>query len=185
MSWPVTYPVEEGDLKRGLVSPSIGGHTFYCSATCPAAGIVPRDFINVALEKICAFIGPFSRCTDYVFTRRVKIPSQTGIMYLDIGGVNCLTAGVTAISNAELVGLSIRVEAPDATRDYDVEVILDPGGADTLLGSLSLSNALSNFRDDLSALITAGNEWGVRIRRTSGSGRSTFTNMVVAVRVRN
>lgn len=186
MSFPVYYPVQEGDIRRGIKSPQIGGHSLPCSATNAIYGIEPFDTIKEAFEKLFPGGGPGTDDVEYVFTSRTKTPAS-GVLYLEVGEVNCRTAGVTAITNTLLTGLSIRVDAVDGAKDFDVEVVTDPSAAvPSLIGALTLSSGnKSDQRNDLSAGITAGSEWGVRITRKTGAGRSDFSNIVVVVRLRN
>jgi len=185
MELPVYFPVTEGDIKRGIRSPNLGGHSFPCSATNAFYGIEPTDSIKQAFEKLFPGGGPGTDDVEYIFTSTRSTP-QGGILYLEIGNVTCMRAGVTAISATNLTGISVRVDAADGGRDFDFEVVTAPSSATpTPIGALSLSGALSNQRDDLNVAIPAGTEWGVRVVQTSGSGRSSFRKMVVAVRLRN
>jgi len=186
MPWPVYAPVTEGDLLRGWVSPQIGGHSLPCSATNALFGIVPKDTIKKAFEKLFPGGGPGTDDVEFVFTARTRVPAG-GALYLEIGEVNCLAAGVTAISDTVLTGISVRVDKVDAARNYDIEVVTGPsGGAPVIQGSLALVNALFARRDDLAVTISGGTEWGVRISKTNAAvGRSIFGNIVVVVRMRN
>jgi len=185
MAFPVYYPVRESDIKRGIKSPACGGHTFPCSATNPLFGITPWDTIKEAFEKITGG-GVGTDDVEYVFTARQATPAN-GELYLEIGEVNCRAAGVTAITATLLTGLSVRVDAIDGSRNYRFEVIINPSAAvPTVVGTLNLVNAISNQRDDLGTWIPVGTEWGVRVVKTNAAvGRSAFSKMVVAVRLRN
>jgi|GEM_PF-2726074 len=185
MSFPVYYPVQEGDFRRGIKPPQVGGHSFPCSATNAFYGIEPFDTIKEAFEKLFPGGGPGTDDVEYVFTSRTKTPAS-GVLYLEIGEVNCRVAGVTAITNTLLTGVSVRVDVADGTRDFDIEVVTDPSTAPAPIGTLALpKTTLSAQRNDLTTWIALGTEWGVRIVLKSGVGRSDFSNIVVAVRLRN
>lgn len=107
-----------------------------------------------------------------------------GTLYLNTGEVSCLSAGVTAMSAMTLTSISVRVDVADGgSRTYDIEVVKSPSTSPSLLGSLNLGTAVSNHRDDLSVALNAGDEFGARIVRVSGTpGKSDFNDIVVAVR---
>lgn len=125
--------------------------------------------------------GPILDYIDYVFTRRTPVPAY-GTLYLKTGEVSCLSAGVSAISAMTLIGISVRVDQIDGSRTYDIEVVKNPSGVPTVLGSLNLGAAKTNHRDDLSVLVSAEDELGARLVRATGTGMSTFNDIVVAVR---
>jgi len=165
------------------------------AAALPAVGNTTGD-VRLTLDTFTiyawdgsnwiAIAGPGTVDVEYLFTRKVRVPNN-GELYLTAGEVNCRQAGVTVMSATSLSGISVRVNAADAARDYDVEVVKDSSAAiPALLGSLTLNNVLHNERDDLAVSLSAGDEWGVRVKKTGGpAGRSAFRNIVVAVRLRN
>lgn len=110
-----------------------------------------------------------------------------GTRYLAHEGVAVTSAPVLLPAAAVLIGITITVDgAPGAAREYEVRVIADPGGADTLIGSaLTLIDpAVSARRRDLSAAIGDGVLWGVVLVRSSGAGSSSFSDVRVELELR-
>jgi hypothetical protein len=82
-----------------------------------------------------------------------------------------------------ITGISVRVDAVDAARNYNVDVISAPSTAPASLQTLALNGVISNQVSGLAVAVGgAGTEVGVRLVRTAGAGRSTFRRIVVAVR---
>ncbi len=109
-----------------------------------------------------------------------------GTRYLDHEGIAVTSSPVLLPAAAVLRGITITVDSsPGATREYEVRVISDPGGADTLIGSaLTLTSAaVSADRRDLTGTIGAGVKWGVVLVRTAGSGPSSFSDARAEVEV--
>ena len=96
--------------------------------------------------------------------------------------VACSAAGFDAMRACTLKGISCRVDTADGSRNYNIEVVKDPDGVPALLGSaLALNGVASNRRTDLNAAIAAGDSVGVRVVRSSGSGSSSFSSIVVLI----
>jgi hypothetical protein len=93
--------------------------------------------------------------------------------------------GIRLPAAATLVGITYSADAADSSgRIYHVEVLSDPAGSPALLGSaLVIDNETDDARRDLSAAISAGTLIGVRLRRDSGAGSSSFTDVVIIVEV--
>jgi hypothetical protein len=106
-----------------------------------------------------------------------------GTLYLDNGSVNCAVAGITTATAMSITAISVRVDAVDAARNYNVDVVSNPSTAPVSLQTLALNGTISNQVSGLSVAVGAvGTEVGVRIVRTSGAGPSTFRHIVVTVR---
>jgi hypothetical protein len=81
-----------------------------------------------------------------------------------------------------LIGITYSADAADASRTYDVEVISDPAGTPAILGSaLNINNETADSRRDQNASIGATTLIGVRITRQTGTGPSSFTDVIVIV----
>jgi len=161
------------------------------AAALPAAGNVQGDVRQALDTRVlytwtgAAWVAITGGATEHLLTRNRRVPGS-GTMYLSVGEVNCREAGITAVGAGLLTGVSVRVDAADAARQYDVEVVRNPSGAPALLGALALNNVVSNQRDDLAVPVAAGTELGVRVRKTNAvAGRSSFRRIVVAIRLRN
>lgn len=118
------------------------------------------------------------------FSTLLGVPGA-GTRFLDRAGVACTTAPVLLPDAVVLKGMSVIVNVADAARNFSVDVVTDPAGVPVVVGSLSLTATnTSNRRRDLSAVISAGALWGVRVVRTSGAGASTFADIRVEVEVK-
>jgi len=112
-----------------------------------------------------------------------RVPAS-GTRYLQAGGVVTSDLGDRLTTDATLRGIAISVDVADATNDYDVDVVSDPAGSPSVLGTLSFTSGnTEDARRDLSASISDGTIIGVRLVRSAGSGRSDFTNIIVIVEV--
>lgn len=119
-----------------------------------------------------------------MFTRRRGVPAN-GTLYLKIGEVACTESGIDAMTNLTLVGISVHVNTSDGSRSYDVEVVKSPSGSPSLLNKVALPSGNTSARTAaLSDAISAGDELGVRLVLSTGSGASSFDKIVVAVRVK-
>jgi len=117
------------------------------------------------------------------FASAVKVPTG-GVLYLKgPDGVPCSSAGWDAMKACTLRGISFRNDIGDAVQTYDVEVVKNPDGTPSVLGSaLSIATSVrSARRTDLNAAIAAGDSVGVRITRTSGASASEFTQFNVLI----
>ena len=123
--------------------------------------------------------------SNLVFTFDKDVKDGTTVQYLDIGkGVNCFDVGLPLVAAATLIGIAVSVDVADASRNFDVEVVKDPAGTPAVLGSaLALSNVTRNSRRDLVAAIAATDMLGVRLTRTSGTGKSSFKKTIVVVEI--
>lgn len=113
------------------------------------------------------------------------VPSG-GTRYLDREGVAVTSVPVLLHAAAILTGITVTVDGPaGAGRNYEIRVIEDPGGTDTLIGSALVLNdpAVDARRRDLSAAISLGTKWGVVIVRTAGSNGSVFVNLRVEIEI--
>lgn len=110
----------------------------------------------------------------------------SGTRFLDRAGIAVTSVPVLLHAAAILIGIAVVVDgAAGSSRNYEVRVISDPGGADTLIGSvLTLTDpAVDAQRRDLSATIGSGIKWGVVVVRTAGSGPSNFSNLRVEIEI--
>jgi hypothetical protein len=107
-----------------------------------------------------------------------------GTLYLR-GTLNaCSSVGYDMMRASNITGISIRVDAADASRAYQVQVVTNPDGAPASVAVLALPVSTQAARTvAVSGAIAAGTSWGVRIVRTSGSGASSFGNLAVLVEV--
>jgi len=117
------------------------------------------------------------------FASAVKVPTG-GVLYLrGPDAVPCSSAGWDAMRACTLKGISFRNDVVDASQTYDVEVVKNPDGTPSLLGTaLSIpTSTRSARRTDLNAAIAAGDSFGVRITRTSGASASEFNQFNVLI----
>jgi hypothetical protein len=104
-------------------------------------------------------------------------------------GVFSSEDGDLLTADGSIRGISISVDAMDASRTYDVNVLSDPAGVGgtgpTIEGALALPlSTLRARRRDLNVPIAGLLDLGVEIRRASGPAAvSTFGEMVVLVEV--
>jgi len=118
------------------------------------------------------------------YTTSTGVPNA-GTRYLETGsGVFSSSAGDILTAAATLVGISINVNTIDTSRNYSVEVLINPSGASSIIGSLALPlGTQNNKRRDLAVAIPINTEIGVRVLKTSGSNQSTFSDVNVIVEV--
>lgn len=118
-----------------------------------------------------------------VFTVDGGVTSQ-GTRYLRTGeGVFCSSAGINIQPAKTLSRITVQVNAVDASRAYDVQVISNSSSASpTVLATLSLpTSSLEADSGALAVAVAASTELGVRLVRSSGSGASTFKQVNVLV----
>jgi len=107
-----------------------------------------------------------------------------GTLYLRGTFVACSALGYDMMRASNITGISIRVDAADASRAYQVQVGTNPDGAFASVATLNLPVSTQAARTTaVSGAIGAGSSWGVRIVLTSGTGKSTFGNVAVLVEV--
>lgn len=133
--------------------------------------------------------GPTGDNTVFLrYSSDVGVPSG-GLQYFRLAaGVFASEAGDLSTADATIRGVSVNVDSVDVSRAYDVEVLTDPSGAGgtgpTLVATLSLATNTLRARSSSYVVAVSGLlDIGVRMRRTSGSGASTFQEAVVIVEV--
>lgn len=136
------------------------GYLWVCISSAAGAAVWKEDLSTGLLVEFSTILG---------------VPGG-GTRYLDRAGIACTVVPVLLSDKAVLRGISVVVDVVDASRAYAIEVVSDPAGTPVMVGSaLSLPTGTRTARRrDLFASISAGTLWGVRIRRTSGAGGSTF-----------
>lgn len=119
-----------------------------------------------------------------VVAARAAVVPSSGPLYLSFSGVTNSSSGLTFPRTGNITSLSVTVDSADGSRDYDLDVVRDPTGTPVSLTTLALpSGSRSAYSSSLSISITAGWELGLRMVRTSGSGDSTFNDIVAAIEV--
>jgi len=108
-----------------------------------------------------------------------------GTRYMRTGqGVPCSNAGDRLIQDVKITGISIRTDAIDASRSFDIEVVSGPSGTPVVLATLTLPvSSQSAGINTLAVDVSAPTEIGVRIVRATGSGSSTWNDVNVNVQV--
>lgn len=125
--------------------------------------------------------GVSNRYTALIFTHDSGVPAG-GTRYLRTGqGVVCSSDGIRIDPASTISVVTIKVEASDGSRNYNVEVISNPSGSPSVLATLALSTGNTNAGGTFSAAVSSGTELGVRVVRSSGSGGSTFNFINVLV----
>lgn len=116
------------------------------------------------------------------FASSVKVPTG-GVLYLrGPDAVPCSSAGWDAMRACTLKGISFRNDIGDASQSYDIEVVKNPDGTPSVIGTLAIpTTTRSARRTDLNAGIAVGDSFGVRITRTSGAAASEFTQFNVLI----
>lgn len=84
------------------------------------------------------------------------------------------------LRDGQVTGLGVEVDAADATRGYDIEVYVE-GNLAAPIATLSLSNSLEAFTTALTAAYNAGDSISIGVKRTSGTGKSTFIHVSVTI----
>jgi len=131
---------------------------------------------------ISGFSGPSKNRYFLRYTASNSVPGG-GTLYLSAGGVTTSSAGELLTTASTLIGIAVSVGTA-ATKDYDVEIVSDPAGSPSVLGTLALTSGnTTNSRRDLSASIGSSTLVGARMVRTSGGGASVFSNIIVEVEV--
>lgn len=105
----------------------------------------------------------------------------SGTRYLGTAnGVFVSSAGDFSIENLILHGISINVDSTDGSRTFTVQVLTSPSTSPTVIASLTLplSTRMASTTS-LAVAIPSGTEIGVRVIRATGSGSSSFNDMVV------
>lgn len=161
-----------------LIDPSEITQPGYAAPGAPAGYILSADGAGGWVIGPNAGGGlPDNRFTVQ-FSHNAGVPSF-GTRYLRYGqGVPSSQAGFRMIATGRLRGITVQIDTPD-TEDYVIEVLTDPAaraGSPVVIGSLSLpAGGLFNVDRTFLAAVTASDEIGVRIRRTTGATASVFT----------
>jgi len=116
------------------------------------------------------------------FHHDAGVPSF-GTRYLRYGeGVHTSQAGFRMTADGQLRGITVQVNTT-STNDYDIEILRDPAGragGPFVLGTLALpAGSLFAVDRSLAVAVTTAMEIGARVVRSSGSGVSSFTALVV------
>lgn len=137
--------------------------------------------VETALLNIDAHFDSAAKVGKWLqFGASLTVPNS-GQRYLEgPGGVPTSAAGTGFFRSGEIRGLSIRVNVADATNDYNVDVLVNSIQVSTLL--LAATNA-SAITTALTTSYAANDIISVRLRRTSGSGKSDFADISVLLEV--
>jgi hypothetical protein len=85
-----------------------------------------------------------------------------------------------------LRGISIEVDEADPNNDYDLEIFARTTGDYTYVNALPLPKGETQaYRIDLTQEIDQGAGVGLRMNRTSGSGKSAFHHITVSLEMRD
>lgn len=128
---------------------------------------------------------PMAKTLLLEFSVSAGVPGS-GTRYLDRAGVAVSSVPIRLPADATVIGMTVLVDAVDGSRAYDVQVVSDPGGADTSVAGASLALPLSTTEVSsraLSGTIAAATKWGILMTRTSGAGASTFADVRVELEV--
>ena len=149
-----------------------GGATLPIDLTTDVTGVLPEGNLPPSALR---------RSLLRRYTHDAGVPGGSGIRFLRTGqGVPCSSAGDRLVDAERLVGISIKVDVIDASRDYDIEVISAPSGVPVVLATLALASGLIGAqRRDLAVNVIATTEVGVRLVRTAGVAGSTFAEITV------
>ena len=120
------------------------------------------------------FSGRGSRGRTLAFGIPLGVPSG-GLRYLQTaGGVVGSSATYRAIRPGTITGASIQVNAVDATRNYNLLILVN----NVQQAVVSLNGVIGNEDDALYVPYVKGDLISTAMLRTSGGGASTFSNVV-------
>ncbi len=121
----------------------------------------------------------------YQFSHFIRVPVQ-GTLYLFYGLAATSSVPLNIDQDVCLRGVSIAVDTADPGNDYLVEILAKTTGAYGVVNTLELP-AGEPDAEKLSLVeeLAAGTGIGMRIVRTSGSGKSTFRNLTVSLEMRD
>jgi hypothetical protein len=116
---------------------------------------------------------------DHLLTLGGRVPNS-GTAYIDIGGVSSFDAPIDIDVAGTLAGASISVDRANPVNVYALEFLVNGTLAETLpLPAASTSERTSSF----TAPVVPGDKVSVRLRRTSGAGKSDARSITVYLKL--
>lgn len=106
-----------------------------------------------------------------LLARQLHVPDAGAVLYLAINDVPTSSVPVIVPKTLTLTAASVAVNEADGVRDFLLEILVNA----TVEASLALPAGSPSENDDtLTVALQAGDAIDVRLRRTSGTGKSTF-----------
>lgn len=116
--------------------------------------------------------------TTITLAENTNVPAGSGVLFLSYGKAPIDLVEYTVKKAGKITGITLSVDLVDGSRDFDLEITIN--GAPGPILSL-LSGNLDAFVTGLSTAVSAGDTISAFLRRTSGSGKSTFSNIIADI----
>lgn len=123
--------------------------------------------------------GTAGRLRDYQFNIKATVPNS-GLRFFSYGEVATSAAPLIINVDSILIGASISVDKIDASRDYQMVILINGVIEETLA---LLSGDVSNYSTSFTATIVPGDEISLYLERVTGSGKSTFSKVSAAIEI--
>jgi hypothetical protein len=104
-----------------------------------------------------------------------------GTQYLRNGrDVVTSSAGDRISKNSNLTALTVQLDQVDSSRSYKLEIMTESSLTGSVLNYVTIPTDTLGVHDTgITGAVSAGTEIGARLVRDSGSGESTFHNIIV------
>jgi hypothetical protein len=121
----------------------------------------------------------------YQFSHFLRV-SDEGTMWLLFGRAATSKVALLLDQDVALRGISIEVDDADLNNDYDLEIFARTTGGYQYIDALPLPKGETQaYRINLVDELAAGTGVGLRMNRTSGSGKSAFHHITVSLEMRD
>ena len=121
----------------------------------------------------------------YQFSHFLRV-SDEGTMWLLYGRAATSKVALLLDQKVALRGISIEVDEADPNNDYALEIFARTTGDYSYVNALPLPKGETQaYRIDLTEQIDQGAGVGLRMNRTSGSGKSAFHHITVSLEMRD
>lgn len=122
------------------------------------------------------------RVTEHQRAHQFSLPNRvpgSGLRYLEADGITTSSVPYVVERDSVIRAASITVQTADGSRSYGLDIFVESGP--TILNTTVLGVGDTHEHEQLSLAVTEGTELQFRLRRLTGSGRSTFRRAVAEI----
>jgi len=120
--------------------------------------------------------GSGARVRSYALNMNQRIPDSVGIRYLNIGEVPSSAAPLLIDKNIQLREIEVYLDNVDNSRDFTLRIL----SGSTVVQNVDIPSGSQFVTASVATNITGPCPLSMYIQRVSGSGRSSFGNVVVS-----